>query len=76
VASSWVHLPFRLREVVNKLNPGITTAAREDAIKQVLDLGVQALLGANKHFHRMLVAGVPVQYQKGGDTRGDFVQLP
>ena len=70
-----VHLPLRLREAVNKLNPGIPTAVRDDAIKQMLDLGVPALLGANKHFHRMLVAGVPVEYQKDGETRGDFVQL-
>jgi type I restriction enzyme R subunit len=63
-----VHLPFRLREAVNKLNPVIPAAAREDAIKQVLDLGVPTLLGGNKHFHRMLIAGVPVQYQKDGET--------
>ena len=70
-----VHLPLRLRQAVDKLNPDIPAAAREDAIRQLLDLGVPALLGANRHFHRMLVAGVPVQYQKDGETRGDFVQL-
>ena len=26
-------------------------------------------------FHRLLVSGVPVQYQKDGETRGDFVRL-
>jgi type I restriction enzyme, R subunit len=25
--------------------------------------------------HRLLVAGVPVQYQQDGETRGDFVRL-
>jgi type I restriction enzyme R subunit len=68
-------LPFRLREAIHKLNPGIPTAAREDAFKQVVDLGIPALLSANRHFHRLLVGGVPVQYQQDGQTRGDFVRL-
>lgn len=29
----------------------------------------------NRAFHRVLVAGVPVQYQRNGETRGDFVRL-
>jgi len=68
-------LPFRLREAIHRLNPGIPTAAREDAFKQVVDLGIPALLPANRHFHRLLVGGVPVQYQLDGQTRGDFVRL-
>jgi len=32
-------------------------------------------LSANRLFHRLLVGGVPVQYQKDGETRGDFVRL-
>ena len=70
-----VILPFRLREAIQRLNPHIPTAVREDALKQVLDLGIPALLTANQHFHRLLVTGVPVQYQKEGETRGDFVRL-
>jgi len=70
-----VLLTFRLREAIHKLNPTIPTAAREDALKQVLDLGVPALLSANRHFHRLLVGGVPVQYQLNGETRGDLVRL-
>jgi type I restriction enzyme R subunit len=70
-----VLLPFRLREAIRRLNPDIPTAVREDALKQVMDLGIPALMTANRHFHRLLVAGVPVQYQKDGETRGDFVRL-
>lgn len=70
-----VVLPFRLREAINRLNPDIPTAAREDALKQVIDLGMPVLLSANQHFHRMLITGVPVQYQLAGETRGDFVRL-
>ena len=68
-------LPFRLREAINRLNPNIPLAAREDAVKQVQDLGIPALLSANRHFHKLLVTGVPVQYQLDGETRGDFVRL-
>ncbi|MES2942533.1 MAG: type I restriction endonuclease subunit R [Pseudomonadota bacterium] len=70
-----VLLPFRLREAIFKLNPGIPAAAREDAVKQVLDLGHPALLSANRAFHKLLVSGVQVEYQKDGQTCGDFVRL-
>ena len=70
-----VLLPFRLREAIHRLNPDIPTAAKEDALKQVIDLGIPALLSANRHFHKLLVGGVPVEYQKEGETRGDFVRL-
>jgi type I restriction enzyme R subunit len=70
-----VLLPFRLREAIQRLNPAVPTAAREDALQQVLDLAIPSLLSANRAFHKLLVAGVPVQYQKDGETRGDFVRL-
>ena len=70
-----VILTFRLREAIRRLNPNIPSAAREDALKQVLDLGLPALLAANRAFHRLLVGGVPVQYQQDGETRGDLVRL-
>jgi type I restriction enzyme R subunit len=65
----------RLRAAINRLNPNIPLAARDDALKQVADLGITALLSANRRFHQLLVTGVPVQYQKDGETRGDFVRL-
>lgn len=70
-----VQLVVRLREAIHKLNLDIPVAAREDALKQVLDLGIPSLLSANRHFHKLVVGGVPVQYQKDGETRGDFVRL-
>ncbi len=70
-----VVLTVSLRAAIDRLNPTVPAAAREDAFKQVLDLGQPALLSGNRAFHRLLVAGVPVQYQKDGETRGDFVRL-
>ena len=69
------YLPNRLKDAVNRLNPTIPNVALEDAVKQVEDLGIPALLSANRHFHKLLVTGVPVQYQLDGETRGDFVRL-
>ena len=50
-----VVLPFRLREAIHRLNPDIPTAAKEDALRQVLDLGIPALLAANRYFHKLLI---------------------
>ena len=65
----------RLRGAIKRLNPTVPLVAREDALKQVMDLGIPALLSDNRHFHGLLVNGVPVHYQKDGETRGDFVRL-
>ncbi|PKM31580.1 MAG: DEAD/DEAH box helicase [Gammaproteobacteria bacterium HGW-Gammaproteobacteria-11] len=70
-----VLLVERLRGAIARINPTIPVAAREDALKQVVDLGLPIQLSANRLFHRLLVSGVPVQYQKDGETRGDFVRL-
>ena len=65
----------RLREAIARLNPQVPLVAREDALQQVLNLDVPVLLSANRAFHSLLVNGVPVEYQSGGETRGDFVRL-
>ncbi|AMM25244.1 type I restriction endonuclease subunit R [Variovorax sp. PAMC 28711] len=70
-----VVLADRLRAAIDRLNPDVPAAAQDDALKQVLALGTPVLLSANRQFHKLLVTGVPVQYQKDGETRGDFVRL-
>ncbi|MCE4059316.1 type I restriction endonuclease subunit R [Pandoraea sputorum] len=70
-----VLLADRLRNAINRLNPAIPQSAREDALRRVLNLDTPVLLSANRIFHNLLVNGVPVEYQKDGETRGDFVKL-
>jgi type I restriction enzyme R subunit len=70
-----VLLAARLRQAIALLNPSVPAAARDDAERQLLDLGPPVLLAANRQFHRLLITGVPVQYQRDGETRGDFVRL-
>ncbi|MEE2000031.1 type I restriction endonuclease subunit R [Alkalimonas sp. MEB108] len=65
----------RLSAAITRLNPHIPLVARDDAIAQLKELGIPALLSANRRFHNLLLGGVPVQYQKDGETRGDFVRL-
>jgi len=70
-----VVLASRLREAIARLNPQVHAAAREEALQQVLRLDHPVQLSANREFHRLLVNGVPVEYQQGGETRGDLVRL-
>ena len=70
-----VLLTERLRDAIGRLNPSIPLAARDDALRQVLNLDMPMQLSANRHFHNLLVNGVKVEYQKSGETRGDFVRL-
>ncbi|MGL5306589.1 MAG: type I restriction endonuclease subunit R [Aeromonas veronii] len=70
-----VLLRERLREAIARLNPTVPLVAREDALAQVVNLDTPAQLSANRAFHRLLVNGVPVQYQRDGETVGDFVRL-
>ncbi len=72
---SQVLLVGRLREAIDRLNPFIPPVARIDALQQVLNLDTPVLLAANRTFHQLLVNGVSVEYQKDGETRGDFVRL-
>ncbi|WMY09099.1 type I restriction endonuclease subunit R [Paraburkholderia phenoliruptrix] len=72
---SQVLLVERLRSAIARLNPGVPLQAREDAVLQVQDLSIPSLLSANRRFHQLLIGGVPVQYQRDGETRGDFVRL-
>lgn len=70
-----VLLADRLRRAIARLNPTVPASARDEALRQVLSLDTPVLLSANRHFHALLVNGVPVEYQLHGETRGDFVRL-
>src|SRR3990167_5840226 len=65
----------RSSDLIDRLTPDIPLAAREDALLQVRDLNTPVLLSANRRLHNFLVNGVPVEYKKDGETRGDFVRL-
>ena len=70
-----VALKYRLRDAIRRLNPHIPAGAQDEACRMVLNPNIPGQLQANRQMHRWLVEGVPVQYQKDGETRGDRVKL-
>ncbi len=70
VLQSW------LTAAIDRLNPAIPAAAREDALRKVLRVEGPSLIQANRLFHKMLVAGVDVEYPRNdGSIAGDHVWL-
>jgi type I restriction enzyme R subunit len=70
-----VVLPHRLKAAIARLNTHIPAGAQDEALRMVCNPNVPGLVAANRQMHRWLVEGVPVQYQKDGETRGDRVRL-
>lgn len=70
-----VALRHRLRDAIRRLNPHIPAGAQDEACRMVLNPNIPGQVQANRQMHRWLVEGVPVQYQKDGETRGDRVKL-
>lgn len=70
-----VALRHRLRDAIRRLNPHIPAGAQDEACRMVLNPNIPGQVQANRQMHRWLVEGVPVQYQKEGETRGDRVKL-
>ena len=65
----------RLEEAVVRLNPGIPADAQAEALREIQRLNAPQLIANNEAFHRLLTEGIPVTYQKGGETRGDLLWL-
>ncbi|MCB5474246.1 type I restriction endonuclease subunit R [Blautia luti] len=57
------------------INPGITIEIIQEAYKSVKNLGLLKLEQLNEAFHKFLVEGVPVPYQKDGENRTFTVKL-
>lgn len=65
----------RLKKAVEKLNRKIPQEAKEQALRQVLNLPSQNLIDNNEALHRMLTEGIEVEYLVEGNIRGDKVWL-
>ncbi|MEQ1730447.1 MAG: type I restriction endonuclease subunit R, partial [Vicinamibacterales bacterium] len=70
-----VVLKHRLRDAIRRLNPHLPASALDEAARQVMNPNVPGATQANRQMHRWLAEGVPVEYQKNGETRGDRVWL-
>ena len=66
-----VVLERRLRDALARLNPGLPGSALDDALRKLTRPEGATLESRNRAFHRMLVAGVTVEYRGAdGSIRG------
>ena len=71
-----VVLVERLRSALARLNPDLPDGALEDALRRLTRPAGATLEARNRDFHRMLVAGVPLEYvDPDGRVRGDQVRV-
>ena len=71
-----VILERRLRDAIDRLNPGIRFDAHEDAFRKLTNPQGVSLTVKNESFHRMLVEGVNVEYRDiDGRIRGAQVRV-
>ena len=64
-----------LKDAVTRLNPDIPEDEREYALREVLGLSSQSMIENNETFHRYLIEGFSLEYQREGDTVGGKVVL-
>jgi len=70
-----VVLGSRLKSAIDRLNPLISSDAREESLKKVLRTTSPNLLINNETFHQYLTEGIDIEYRKDGNIRGDKVYL-
>src|SRR5690606_37095617 len=71
-----VVLKSRLREAIERINPHVPAAAREEAFRKALRVPSISLLENNEAFHRLLTEGVDVKFSTGeGRSRTEKVWL-
>ena len=68
-------LPARLNAAVARINPALPPEGVAAAADAVLDLKFTDLTQENQRIHRLLVDGVPVEYQRDGETIHDRARL-
>lgn len=68
-------LPGRLKAAVARINPDLPPEAVDAAANAVLDFRFTEMIQENQRIHRLLVDGVPVEYQRGGETIHDRARL-
>jgi type I restriction enzyme R subunit len=69
-------LSRRLHDALSRLNLSIPADALEEALRKVTRQESPSLMANNRAFHRLLIDGVPVEYQReDGSIAGDHARL-
>ena len=58
-----------------RINPQIPAAALEQAAHELLTVNEPLLIARNRHVHRLLLSGIPVEFSVGDEKRTDLVNL-
>ena len=72
---SEVLLKNRLKQAIDRLNPHIPAEARTQAQRELQNINSPDLISNNETFHRYLTEGITVEYQHGGETKGEQLWL-
>lgn len=70
-----VLLTGRLAQALKRINPKLSPAMLQTALKEVQRISSPELLANNEAFHRLLTEGVKVSRQQEGNERGDLAWL-
>jgi type I restriction enzyme R subunit len=70
-----VVLKNRLKQAIETINPHLAEEAREQALRQVLNLPSQNLIDNNEVFHRLLTEGIEIEVMGAEGVRGEKVWL-
>ena len=70
-----VVLRDHLLAVLARINPQIPAAALEQAAHELLTVSEPLLIARNRRVHRLLLAGIPVEFSVGDEKRSDLVNL-
>ena len=68
-------LTRRLRSALEELNPDIPASCIDEAVDVLSKPRHPSLIANNRAFHEMVLDGVPVEYERGGERVGDRVKL-
>ena len=64
-----------LQRAVARLNPHLSPALREEAVRAVRRVHAPELVSANEAFHQMLSKGLQLSHLQDGSERGELVRL-
>ena len=70
-----VLLTGRLLAALRRLNPGVPEPVLEEVLHRIAKLREPSLIQSNRRFHEALIDGLPVEFEVGGEKRGDRVRL-
>ena len=70
-----VLLPDRVLETLRRLNRQVPAVVLDEVLHSLTKPDQPSLIQNNRDFHEALRDGVPVEYDQGGEKRGDRVRL-